>query len=289
MKILRFYLIMLALNASTIVAAQRITDTIPFKLEEHAIIIIAKIDGQSCRLVFDTGDPLTRVFPEELGWKPAINKDKSGKIKQAQLQIGTYAQQVDIYAFGATRACPEAGMDGVIGYNFMKDKIWMIDYRKEKIYILESPPPANEALHVIPFFVIPGKSLWKELLAEIKINGKPYIVKSNGRESKPFLKFDTGFVSRGGTISLLLNNHFLMEECNAPDSYDCKEVCGKQYCFLNGVGVNLSFNNDINFSVKATAEQVSQNSYALLGNVFFERYKPVFDLKNNQLILLSKE
>jgi hypothetical protein len=272
----------------TMASAQQILDSIPFKFEKPGIIIDAKIDGQSCRLLFDTGDPLTRVFPESLGWEYTNDKsDKSAfkKIKQAQLQTGTYAQQVDIFAFGSTKTCP-GELDGVIGYNFMKGKIWMIDYEKEKIYILSSAPPINKALHVIPFFIIPGEGLWKELLAEIKINRKPYIVKSRGRESKKFLKFDTGFSSESGTISLLLNNRFLLEECNASDSSDCIEVCGKQYCFLKGVDVELSFNNNLAFSVKATGEEIDRGGYALLGNVFFKRYKPVFDLKNNQLLLL---
>jgi hypothetical protein len=286
---------MLALSVSTIASAQQITDSISFKYEKGAIFIDAKIDGQDCRLLFDTGDPLTRVFPESLGWKytnDKSNKSAFKKIKQSQLQIGTYAQRVDIFAFGATRACPEE-LDGVIGYNFMKGKIWMIDYEEEKIYILSSAPSASKVLHVIPIFIPPGEGLWKELLAKININGKSYVVKSKGMEQKPLLKFDTGFSSRGknskgGTISLMLDKRFLIEECNAPDSSTCIEVCEKKYCSLKGVDVELSFNDNLTFSVKATGRDAEQGGYALLGNAFYERYKPVFDLKNNQLILLSK-
>jgi hypothetical protein len=53
--------------------------------------------------------------------------------------------------------------------------------------------------------------------------------------------------------------------------------------------VKLSFDNGLTFSVKATGREGKPGGYALLGNAFFDRYKPVFDLKNNQLILLSKD
>jgi hypothetical protein len=291
MTTLRLQFIILSLSVSTITSAQQITDSIPFKYEKGWIFINAKIDGQDCRLLFDTGDPLTRVFPKSLGWtytNDKSNKSAFKKIKQAQLQTGTYGQQVDVFAFGATITC-SAEIDGVIGYNFMKDKIWMIDYKKEKIYILASAPPINKSLHVIPLFIIPGEGLWKELLAEIKINGKPYTVKSNGRESRPLLKFDTGFSSNGGTISLMLDKHFLIEKCNAPDSSSCIEFCGKQFCSLKGVDVVLSFNNGLTFSVRATGRDGEPGGYALLGNAFFDHYRPVFDLKNNQLVLLSNE
>ena len=285
MKTLRILLIILTLSVSSIVSAQQVLDSISFQYEEATIYIDAKIEGKNYRFIFDTGDPLTRVFPEVLEWKTTAQSKSPALecIKQTEVQIGTYVQKVDIYHFGDTQTCSEE-VAGVIGYNFMKDKIWMIDYRQKKIYRLDVPPPVNKALHVIPIFMIPGKGLWKELLAEIKINGKPYVTKFNGRESRTFLKFDTGFGSKRGTTGLLLNRQFLIEKCGVPDSSYLIEVCGKQYQFLNPVNVDLTFVNNLTFSVETTGENITQ---ALLGNAFFDRYKPVFDLKNNQLILLS--
>jgi hypothetical protein len=195
-------------------------------------------------------------------------------------------QPVDIYHYGDTQTCPRE-IDGVIGYNFMKGKIWMIDYRKEMIYILAAAPSIDKVLYVIPFFIIPGEGLWKELLAEVKVNGKPLVSKFRGGERKHFLKFDTGFSSRSGTTGLLLSKYFLVEKCNVPDSSYCIDVCGKQYCFLNPRNVDLSFDNNLTFSVEATGED--NGGYALLGNAFFDQYRPVFDLKNNQLLLLRNE
>ena len=289
MKALRFQLILLALSAFSTVSAQHLLDSIPFKYENGRPVIDAKIEGKTYKFLFDTGDPLTRIFPEVPGWKipkPTGKQSSHESIKHTEIQIGTYAQQVDIYPFKETQTCAEE-LTGVIGYNFMKDKIWMIDYRQKKIYRLDSPPPANKALYVIPIFIMPSNGLWKELLAEIKINGQPYVVSSKGRDRSPLLKFDTGFGSMSGTVGLLLNKRFLVEECNAPDISSSIEICGKQYQNLKPVTVELTLNNSLTFSVVASGrEEVGQ---ALLGNAFFDHFKPVFDLKNNQILLLSNE
>ncbi|MCL2133125.1 MAG: hypothetical protein FWH39_02120 [Bacteroidales bacterium] len=286
MKVLRFQLIILALSVSSIVGAQQILDSISFRYEDNSPIIDAEIEGQNYKFLFDTGNPLTRVFPEVLGWKTTEKSPQHQSIKRTEIKIGTYAQQVDVYPYRETQTCKDS-LHGAIGYNFMKDKIWMLDYRKKKIYRLNVTPPANKALHIIPIFIIPGGGLWKELLAEIKINGKPYLVKFRERDTKALMKFDTGFSSKSGTTGLLLNKRFLVEECKIPDITYSIEVCGKQYEYLKPATVDLTINDSPTFSVEATgAEDVEQ---ALLGNAFFERYRPVFDLINNQLLLFSSE
>jgi hypothetical protein len=164
--------------------------------------------------------------------------------------------------------CPSFSQ-GHIGYSFMKGKIWMIDYRKERIYILSASPAKSEALCIVPFYISYGQ-LWQT----VKINGKPLK-----------LKFDTGFSSIG-TSPILVNEQFLIDECNATDSTCYKGVCGMEYCRKKAM-VNFSLSD--NFSVDVEAFGFKKLFGVTLGNAFFDHYRPVFDLKNNQLILLGNE
>jgi hypothetical protein len=287
MKKVPLIIMLICISASSV--PQCILDSISFNYISNDIIINAKIDGKNCKLLFDTGDPLTRVFPSSFGWQAAIRNDKeiATKLKKVSVQIDSYSQQVDVFEYNEGAHACQTEIDGCIGYNFMKDKIWMIDYRREKIYILSSAPIINKSIPVIPIFVMAGNGLWKELLAKVKINGSSYVVKRRGVNTEPLLKFDTGFSSRSGTVGLFMNKDFLVEKCNAKDSLRCSEYCGMQICSIKPVEVEFSFENNVTFSTLASGDNgVGQ---ILLGNAFFDKYKPVFDLKNNQLILLPNE
>jgi hypothetical protein len=92
---------------------------------------------------------------------------------------------------------------------------------------------------------------------------------------EPLLKFDTGFSSRSDTVGLSISKTFLIEKCNAKDSSYCFELCGKQICSLNPIKVELSFENNLTFSTLASGRD--DVGHILLGNAFFDKYKPVFD------------
>jgi hypothetical protein len=269
MRTLRFLLTTFALSASAVVSAQQITDSIPFKYERGALLIDAKVRGKACKLIFDTGSPSTDVtgdFAKSLGWKYPQERTRS-----ETLQIGEYRVQTTFLAFKkAPYNCPEFAI-GHIGYETMKGKIWMIDYRKEMIYVLAAPPPMAGALHVIPFRI----SNIHQMIGSVEVNGK-----------KLLLQHDTGFSSIGKR-PIMLDEEFMLVECKDVDSLCYESVCGNRLNCRKKATVTVSFSDSFEMPVEALGMKKLIDR-VVLGNTFYERYKPVFDLKNNQLILLSK-
>lgn len=264
----KFYFLILVLCAPSIALAQQITDSIPFKYEKGSILVDAKINGKDCKLIFDTGSPhtdFTGTFAKELGWLYPKEKERPERV-----QIGTYTTEVNLRAWEkAPFDCPSFTV-GRIGYSIMKGKIWMIDYRKEKIYILAEPPVVSGLIEIISFR-IRGDQMW----ANISIN----------KGEKQDLKIDTGFSSIGKK-PFMLGERFLNADSNGLDTVCYEGTCGKTICRKTAtVHVAFSDKHEIYLDALVTKSPI----VPVLGNAFFDRYKPVFDLKNNQIILLSNE
>jgi hypothetical protein len=266
MMILRLQFILIALGVSVITSAQQILDSIPFKYEKGSILVDAKINGKDCKLIFDTGSPhtdFTGAFAKELGWSYPKEKERPGKV-----QIGTYTTEVNLRAWEkAPFDCPSFTV-GRIGYSIMKGKIWMIDYRKEKIYILAEPPVISGLIEIIPFRI-----RGDQMCANVSIN----------KSEKEDLKIDTGFSSIGKR-PFMLGERFLNADSNGLDTVCYEGTCGKMVCRKTAtVHVAFSDKHEIYLDALVTKSPI----VPVLGNAFFDRYKPVFDLKNNQLLLVA--
>jgi hypothetical protein len=250
-----------------IASAQQITDSIPFKYEKGSILVDAKINGKDCKLIFDTGSPHTDVtgdFAKLLGWTYPQERTHLGI-----LQIGTYRKQTIFRSIkGAPYNCPGFSI-GHIGYETMKGKIWMIDYLKGMIYILAAPPPLAKALHVIPFRF----SNIHQMISSVEVNGKELL-----------LQHDTGFSSIGKR-PIMLDEEFMVAECKDVDSLCYESVCGDRLNCRKKATITISFSDSFEMSVE-TLGMKKLVDRVVLGNAFYEHYKPVFDLKNNQLLLL---
>jgi hypothetical protein len=269
MKVLQFILMMSAFGVASTSFAQQIVDSIPFIYEKGAILVDAKVNGKTCKLIFDNGagyTMITEAFVKSSGMPFPSEKNRLGTIQagsfqtQVELKINTQRSPYD---------CPSFS-DGWMGYNLMQNKIWMIDYRREKIYLLAASPALDDAIAILPF-----RTSYNQLFIDVKIN--------NGEKQR--LKLDTGFSSIG-TMPLMLGKQFLDADYNALDSLCYNSVCDKMIC-RKTTTVNVSFPNHYTIALNAL---VTTSPYLpVVGNAFFDDYKIVFDYKNNNLILLSNE
>jgi hypothetical protein len=262
------YYFLVLLYIPFVAQAQQITDSIPFRYEKGSLLVDAKIDGKPCTLLFDTGcstTDFTGAFASALGWDYPKEKERVGKI-----EIGTYTAELTLTAKAkAPFNCPSFST-GHIGYDLMKDKIWMIDYRKEKIYILNKLPEIPESTGIIPF-QIRQNQLW----ASAAIN----------KGEKQDLKLDTGFSSISKK-AMMVGERWLNADSSELDTLCYERTCGGELCRKITM-LNLSFGDKQDFYVESLVSKAP--NVPVLGNGFFDQYRPIFDLKNNKLILFPKE
>lgn len=139
------------------VYAEEITDTIPIKLKRHSILLEGFIGKRPATFILDTGaeynqlnhdiDPLIKAFfypTGNLKLSDASGKSKkvvSGKLYRVQLNDSVYFGPMKTVlinlrqmreAFGTTA-------DGVLGFEFFKQKRTIINYRKKELYFVAAP------------------------------------------------------------------------------------------------------------------------------------------------------
>ena len=135
--------ILLASNSFTAPAIRRTQSIeVPFIFTEDEIIVEAKVNGKPLKMLLDTGADvciINRAVADRIGLKfnrkPVRLRGVGMGMAQAYL---TKIQQLDIGQISGkdlftlvTETTPKIGdkaIDGIIGFEFLKDKIFQIDY-----------------------------------------------------------------------------------------------------------------------------------------------------------------
>ncbi len=144
------------LGSSLNVAANRRTQPIeiPFHFIEDEIIVEAKVNGKPLRMLVDTGADVcivNRAVAERIGLKfsrkPVRLRGVGMGVAQAftakiqQLELGAITGK-DLFTL-VTETTPKIGdraVDGIIGFEFLKDKILQIDYAGELLRFYATAP-----------------------------------------------------------------------------------------------------------------------------------------------------
>lgn len=138
---------------------EKISDSIAFKMKNHAIILNTEVNGKTLRMALDTGAEYNQL-------NKSVSKSvlKYFKPKGELKLVGATGKKVNVLAgklfrlklnehvyfgpmytvLGNLRQLNEAfgtKIDGVLGYEFFKQKRTIINYKKKLLYFVETPLP----------------------------------------------------------------------------------------------------------------------------------------------------
>jgi hypothetical protein len=141
----------------TKVYAEQIADSVDFKLKKHTIVISGVINTEKVRFALDTGAEfnqlntnsskkvLERFRPmKQLSMVGAGNKKikvLAGKLYNFMLneRNGVGPMYTIVTNLRKMNEAYGTSVDGVLGYEFLKYKRTIINYKKEKLYFMNSP------------------------------------------------------------------------------------------------------------------------------------------------------
>ncbi len=131
----------------------QLVHSLPFKMIDHFPVVLAKINGVKVNLALDTGaevnvmdkkilKKLKKTGIEIIEKKKLQGTDKktaSGvKLSVDELSIGTLVENFNEFtAIKMSKLTHEGveNIDGLLGYNFLKDKIISINFKTQRLYI----------------------------------------------------------------------------------------------------------------------------------------------------------
>lgn len=158
-----------ALLAATAAQAQPETDlTLPFMLDAGLPVLQARIDGRDARLLIDSGGAAALALRPD--WAPApdaaggavTSQDAQGQLRQqARLAIGELVlagQALPVAPAAQTwgKAKRPAGTDGYLGWGWLRERRWVVDYAAGQLLRLApgSAWPAGCGGAPLPFEMI---------------------------------------------------------------------------------------------------------------------------------------
>lgn len=141
------------------VYAEKITDSFKFKMKKHSIILDAKIGGRPLKLGLDTGaeyNQLNKKLDDKIlnYFYPNNNLKLTGasgkQIKVVSGKLYRLSLTKNIYFGPMTTVLADlkymneafgARLDGVLGFEFFKQKRTIINYKKKILYFIDYPIP----------------------------------------------------------------------------------------------------------------------------------------------------
>lgn len=136
---------------------EKITDSLDFKLKNHTIILNATVNNQKLSFGLDTGAEINQInksvnrrvlkyfFPDKrLILSGASNKKievLAGKLHRVKLSETIYfgPMQTILTNLSSMNNAFGTSLDGILGYEFFKQKRTIINYKKEKLYFVNYP------------------------------------------------------------------------------------------------------------------------------------------------------
>jgi len=249
--------------------SENIRDSINFNYDYGYIIIKAEINKKEYSFLFDTGarTSITKRVINDL----KLQKTSSTPFDKYEIDIliGSHIKKNTFKVKTVDFPLKEIANGGIIGYDFFKGLIFLIDYSKRKIYFMER---LNKSENKIKFNV----NLFTNPNGIIKLNNKNINI-----------IFDTGYSNASG-LPLTISEETLKEIMI--DSSIIKTL--KYHSGLYRTNIqkkyfvgNISILNSISKSKIGIQKKYNMN---LLGNAFFENYLTIFDFADNYIYLITK-
>ena len=166
---------------------------VPFTFLEDEIIVEAKVNGKPMRMLLDTGADvciINRAVADRLGLKfnrkPVRLRGVGMGIAKAylsriqQLEIGQLSGK-DLFTL-VTETTPKVGdraVDGIIGFEFLKDKIFQVDYAGQMLRFYNASPyrktdTQSERRSVLTFRLREKRDM--PVIDGVMVNGKPIVI-----------------------------------------------------------------------------------------------------------------
>ncbi|NAS30831.1 hypothetical protein GTQ40_07605 [Flavobacteriaceae bacterium R38] len=140
---------------------EKINDSLDFKLVKHTIVLNGFIGGQKVKFGLDSGAEFNQInksvnrkvlkyfTPEKkLDMMGMGNKKIEvlvGKLRRVKLSETVYVGPMNTILTNLRKMNEAYGiaLDGVLGYEFLKYKRTIINYKKKKLYFVENPIPRH--------------------------------------------------------------------------------------------------------------------------------------------------
>lgn len=139
------------------VYAEKIIDSIDFRLKNHTIVLNGTINNQKLKFALDTGAEFNQINKrvnrkalkyfkpkKQLHLRGAGNKEikvLAGKLHRVKLSETIYFGPMYTILTNLNKMNTAFGtqLDGVLGYEFFRQKRTIINYKKEKLYFIDFP------------------------------------------------------------------------------------------------------------------------------------------------------
>jgi len=136
---------------------EKIIDSVNFKLKKHTIVLEATINNQKLKFGLDTAAEynqlskkvnkvvLKQFFPKRKLQLIGVSGKKievlAGKLYRVKLTDSVYfgPMQTVLTNFNKMNIAFGTKLDGIIGYEFLKQQRTIINYKKEKLYFVKQP------------------------------------------------------------------------------------------------------------------------------------------------------
>ncbi len=291
-NILLIFITIVGLN-TFFVSASEPSDSISevqYKTLNGINILPITIDNKQYKFIFDTGAAITAISQEvfqngninvidSVLVRDADNTTKHLKtVKIPQLRIGNkefFSTRVVLqpkFNYSEIFGCEK--IDGILGYDIIKQMKWKIDNYTKKIYLSGN---VNALLSKKEAYKIKFKEKNNAILINTKING-----------SKTILKVDTGF-NKEISINKFLYD-FLKQKNSTISEAQFKgwtktTFYGKRHGAYQLLKLDTFEIGDL--SLKEPIARHSTNSHSILGNEFFKKFVVILDPSKQHILLES--
>ena len=255
---------------------------IPFHIVDGYALISGSVNGELGRFMFDTGTPFDFLFNNN-----HINLDRdifvgAGHAGSGQ-PISIFRQKKSVFVnlfYGAIEnevtEVKHADFDfiqkgvatdyiGMVGEDFIKDKIFSIDYNSSEIKLYNTLPEIDEKYIKITV----NRTPLPQMIAHI---GSTNIIGY----------FDTGNL---GTLTLTKNTEMLLTESKYLTIKHAKAYNGEPGTFSIAKIAEIKYDNHNLGPVEQLLFNSSTSDRIGFGYSFLKKHKTIWDLKNNTIYL----
>ena len=136
---------------------EKVIDTIAFELKKHTIVLNAEINGEDLKFGLDSAAEYNQLnkrnkkkvlkyfYPSQRVLLSGASGKKlevlAGKLFRVKLSDNIYCAPMEtmLTNLNQMNEAMSMGLDGVIGYEFLKQHRTIINYKKEKLYFIKYP------------------------------------------------------------------------------------------------------------------------------------------------------
>ncbi|MBV9957021.1 MAG: aspartyl protease family protein [Acidobacteria bacterium] len=270
---------------------------IPFEFLGNIILVKARInDSAPLKFIFDTGAGITvinELRAKNLGLQPKSKVEVNGiggslngvLLKEVALSLGgaRVTSQVTAGLTFSTFPCEMQDIDGVIGYDFIKEFVVELDYKAQTISLFD---PQS--------YTYTGRGETIPLTITRTPRARASLTLAGQRSAEGLFEIDTG---SDGTLSVntpFVKRHALLKALNRRRESKSRGVGGKSANVQARVetfqlGSFVLKDPVVSFSVASKGAETKEDNDGPLGNEVLRRFKVTIDYTRQHMMLEPNE